>query len=108
VGVSYITGSGDNFATGAAAAAGVAQAAVVVSGRSRRGVGLLAICALGRPGMTDDDAIMAHCRSILPARAVPDRLEIIETMPMLPTGKVDRQALAEMAQKLSDAPGSGG
>jgi acyl-coenzyme A synthetase/AMP-(fatty) acid ligase len=86
-----------------ARAEGVAVTAVVPAGRSRRGVGLLAFCTLSRPGMLTDEAILAHCREALPARAVPDRVEILSEMPMLASGKVDRRHLAKMAERLVDA-----
>lgn len=77
---------------------GVAMAAVVAAGQSRRGVGLVAYAALTRPGMTDAETILDLCRAALPARAVPDRLVITETLPTLASGKVDRRALTLQAQ----------
>jgi acyl-coenzyme A synthetase/AMP-(fatty) acid ligase len=77
---------------------GVAMAAVVAAGQSRRGVGLVAYAALTRPGMTDADTILDLCRAELPARAVPDRLIIAESLPVLASGKVDRRALTTQAQ----------
>ncbi len=77
--------------------AGVVQAAVVTAGTTRRGAGLTAFCALARPGLTDTDAILAHARAELPARAVPDHVVILPALPMLASGKVDRRALAAQA-----------
>lgn len=77
---------------------GVAMAAVVAAGQSRRGIGLVAYAALTRPGMTDADTILDLCRAELPARAVPDRLIIAESLPVLASGKVDRRALTTQAQ----------
>lgn len=79
-------------------AEGVAMAAVVTAGHSRRGAGLVAWATLTRPGITDEAAILARCRAELPARAVPDRLILADALPMLPSGKVDRRALTARAQ----------
>jgi acyl-coenzyme A synthetase/AMP-(fatty) acid ligase len=84
---------------------GVVQAAVVTAGQTRRGVGLTAFCGLARPGLTDPEAILAHARAELPARAVPDHVIILDSLPMLPSGKVDRRSLAaEAARRLAGHP----
>jgi len=80
-------------------AGGVAMAAVVAAGQSRRGIGLVAYASLTRPGMTDAEAILDLCRAELPARAVPDRLILADQLPVLPSGKVDRRALSAQAQR---------
>jgi acyl-coenzyme A synthetase/AMP-(fatty) acid ligase len=88
--------------------AGVVQAAVVTAGTTRRGAGLTAFCALARPGLTDAEAILAHARAELPARAVPDHVVILPGLPMLASGKVDRRALAAQAlANLGQAPAPG-
>jgi acyl-coenzyme A synthetase/AMP-(fatty) acid ligase len=84
--------------------AGVVQAAVVTAGTTRRGAGLTAFCALARPGLTDPDAILAHARTELPARAVPDHVVILSALPMLASGKVDRRALAAEATRRQADP----
>ena len=76
-------------------AEGVGQAAVVAAGHSRRGAGLAAFCTLARPGAATKETILAHCREMLPARAVPDRLVLLDALPMLASGKVDRRSLAD-------------
>ena len=78
---------------------GIAQTAVVAAGQSRRGAGLTAFCCLVRPGIADAEAILAHARAELPARAVPDRVIILDSLPMLASGKVDRRALAAEAAR---------
>lgn len=84
-----------------AGAKGVALATVVAAGQSRRGVGLVAFCTLQRAGMAAADDIVAHCRAHLAPRAVPDTLHLIDEMPMLPSGKVDRRRLTEMAKAMA-------
>lgn len=83
-----------------ARAPGVAMAGVAAAGRTRRGIGLQAFCALTRNADTTADDILAFCRDALPPRAVPDHVEILGELPSLPSGKVDRQALAKLAQQL--------
>lgn len=77
---------------------GVGQAAVVVAGRSRRGAGLVAFCTLTRADAASEDAILQHCRTLLPPRAVPDHLVILDVLPMLASGKVDRRQLVTEAE----------
>lgn len=79
---------------------GVSQAAVVAAGQTRRGAGLTAFCALERGGASTDEAILQHCREALPPRAVPDKLVILDALPMLASGKVDRRRLAADATEL--------
>ena len=81
-------------------ASGVAGAAVVSAGQSRRGVGLVAFAQLTRAGITDADAILEAIRAELPPRAVPDRMVVTDALPLLPSGKPDRRALTAEAQAL--------
>ncbi|MFP5256670.1 MAG: amino acid adenylation domain-containing protein [Acidimicrobiia bacterium] len=39
-------------------------------------------------------ALLDHCRTLLPAYMVPERLDVLTTLPRTSTGKVDRQRLA--------------
>ncbi|WP_168770585.1 AMP-binding protein [Flavimaricola marinus] len=82
-------------------AEGVDQAVVVTAGTSRRGAGLVAFCTLTKPGANTDEGILAHARAELQARAVPDRLIVVESLPMLASGKADRLALTAQAEALS-------
>lgn len=83
-------------------APGVDQAVVVSAGTSRRGAGLVAFCTLARPGEVAaeamGEAILAHARASLEARAVPDRVVILDSLPMLASGKADRLALKARAE----------
>ncbi len=85
-------------------AKGVALSAVAPVGQSRRGIGLSAFVTLSRPGAATIEEMLSHCRNDLPPRAVPDHLHILDEMPMLSSGKVDRRRLSEIArEKLADA-----
>ena len=79
-------------------ARGVAGAAVVSAGHSRRGAGLVAFAQLARAGITDADAILDAIRTELPVRAVPDRMIVLDALPLLPSGKPDRRALRAEAE----------
>jgi acyl-coenzyme A synthetase/AMP-(fatty) acid ligase len=83
-----------------ATARGVALCAVVAEGQSRRGKGLVAFCTLTRAGAATADEILNRCRAELSPRAVPDVLHLLEDMPMLPSGKVDRRRLVEIAKEI--------
>lgn len=76
---------------------GVDQAVVVAAGQSRRGVGLTAYCTPTRPGATTEEAILVQARADLPPRSVPDHLILCDSLPMLASGKPDRQALTAQA-----------
>lgn len=82
---------------------GVALSGVVAAGKSRRGTGIVAYCSLTRDGITTTEEILEHCRKALPARAVPDQLQIVPELPMLPSGKVDRRKLSSLAQHLAES-----
>jgi acyl-CoA synthetase (AMP-forming)/AMP-acid ligase II len=79
---------------------GVVRAVVVASGESRRGDRLVAVCLAepsggeGRPA-----AIRQKCFDLLPRYAVPDEVVIVESLPHLPSGKVDRRAVRDLVSK---------
>lgn len=77
---------------------GVAQAAVVAAGQTRRGVGLTAFYTVQRPDAVSADTIMAQCRATLPPRTVPDHLVLLDALPLLASGKVDRRQLVLLAE----------
>jgi acyl-coenzyme A synthetase/AMP-(fatty) acid ligase len=91
-----------------ARARGVAQAAVAPAGQTRRGIGLTAFVTLSAPGASEPEAIQAHCRGELQPRAVPDVVYILDEMPMLASGKIDRKRLAALAAEKLAASTSGG
>jgi acyl-coenzyme A synthetase/AMP-(fatty) acid ligase len=67
--------------------------AVVAQGETQRGQRLIAFCVLKNYNDCNSETVRAHCFQCLPARAVPDEIRIIEQLPLLPNGKVDRQSL---------------
>ncbi len=74
----------------------VENAVVIASGASRRGEGMIACCVITArdSAMTKDD-IRSNCMDTLPARAVPDKIIILDELPMLASGKIDRQHLVQ-------------
>lgn len=86
-----------------AAVPGIAQTAVVSAGLTRRGAGLTAFAALDDGSEANAETVQTACRKALPARAVPDRVVILPTLPLLPSGKFDRRALTAEAEALQAA-----
>jgi acyl-coenzyme A synthetase/AMP-(fatty) acid ligase len=77
---------------------GIQRAVVVAAGETRRGPRLIAVC-LARHGAEAlvPDAVRKQCFDLLPHYAVPDEVRIVEALPHLPSGKVDRRGVREMA-----------
>jgi len=73
----------------------VENAVVISKGESRRGKGIIACCVTAEGGTANESDIRKACIDILPARAVPDQIVILDELPMLPSGKVDRQLLEQ-------------
>ncbi|MCI5167252.1 MAG: long-chain fatty acid--CoA ligase, partial [Candidatus Electrothrix sp. GM3_4] len=73
----------------------VENAVVISKGESRRGKGMIACCVPAKGGTANESDIRKACIDILPARAVPDQIVILDELPMLPSGKVDRQLLEQ-------------
>jgi acyl-CoA synthetase (AMP-forming)/AMP-acid ligase II len=69
---------------------------VVAKGESSRGKGLVAYCIPAKGFQPVESEIRAHCFDRLPKRAVPDSIQILKSLPLLPNGKVDRQALVRL------------
>jgi acyl-coenzyme A synthetase/AMP-(fatty) acid ligase len=72
---------------------GIDSVVVVSKGESQRGKGLVAYCVPARGAKLGDEEIRVACFDLLPRRAVPDRVSVVASLPMLPNGKVDRQKL---------------
>ena len=83
-----------NVETALETTAAIAQIVVLVSEREgKRGQRLVAFCSL-KPGMAlTPEQLRAASFAVLPRYAVPDEIVILPTLPTLPSGKVDRQAL---------------
>lgn len=76
---------------------GVTRAIVMKGETTPRGLALIAFCVADAKG--DDAAeIRRACNSILPGHAIPDRIVVLDRLPLLSTGKPDRQALHSMLQ----------
>lgn len=83
--------------------AGVAQAVVVASGNeAQRGPRLTAFCALRNRAALSTAQIRTACFELLPKYAIPDDVIVINDLPLLPSGKVDRQALTAMAGRMNE------
>lgn len=79
---------------------GVVRAVVVASGESRRGARLVAVCLTEtNGGGARPEAIRQKCFDLLPRYAVPDEVVIVESLPHLPSGKVDRRAVRDLVAK---------
>ena len=76
---------------------GVQRAVIVAAGESRRGSRLVAVCLAGPPGEAPrPEAVRQRCFELLPLYAVPDEVVILDSLPELPSGKVDRRALRDL------------
>ncbi len=76
--------------------AGIERAVVVAAGEGRRGSRLVAVCEVDRrrPDLRAE-GVRRRCFELLPRYAVPDEVVIVESLPRLPSGKVDRRAVRE-------------
>ena len=73
--------------------ADIETAMVVSKGESQRGKKLTAYCILSKNSVMTPTDIRTACFTVLPNRAVPDDIVIVDSLPLLPNGKVDRQKL---------------
>lgn len=74
--------------------AGVEQVVVVGKGEIE---GITAFCVLGNQALLTDAQIREECFERLPNYAIPDAVFLLDALPLLPSGKVDRQRLTGMA-----------
>jgi acyl-CoA synthetase (AMP-forming)/AMP-acid ligase II len=74
---------------------GVQRAVVVAAGESRRGARLVAVCLAPGNGLRPD-AVRQKCFDLLPRYAVPDEVVLVDALPHLPSGKVDRRAVRDL------------
>jgi len=77
--------------------AAIGEVAVVAGqGESKQGQRIAAFC-VPRSGILLDGAQLRQlCFDVLPQYAIPDEVRMLEALPLLPSGKVDRQALAAL------------
>lgn len=78
---------------------GIEKAVVIARGESLRGKGLWAYCVLKNTSKLDPTAIRAMCFDLLPKRAIPDKIIILENLPLLSNGKIDRQYLLKLNEE---------
>lgn len=76
---------------------GIQRAVVVAAGESRRGPRLVAVCLPRQGESPEPDAVRRQCFDLLPNYAVPDEVRLVDALPHLPSGKVDRRAVREIA-----------
>jgi acyl-CoA synthetase (AMP-forming)/AMP-acid ligase II len=62
-------------------------------GESQRGERIAAFCRPGRGVSLGREQIREQCGQLLPKYAIPDEVFIVDAFPLLPSGKIDRQAL---------------
>ncbi len=80
---------------------GVRRAVLVAAGESRRGPRLIAVCLPREGEAPEPEAVRRKCFELLPGYAVPDEVVIVDVMPQLPSGKVDRRAVRDLVAKTS-------
>jgi acyl-coenzyme A synthetase/AMP-(fatty) acid ligase len=75
----------------------VDEAVVVAGAETLRGRSLIAFCVLSPRSELRSSEVRDLCATRLPAFAVPDTIRLLQNLPKLPSGKVDRRLLASMA-----------
>jgi aryl carrier-like protein len=78
-----------------------AAVTVVTSGEEKT---LHAFVSLVPGGRADRETIRGHLIATLPAYMRPHRIAVLDTLPLLSSGKVDRVALAALAETQLEAP----
>lgn len=79
---------------------GIQRAVVVAAGETLRGPRLVAVCLRRQDGeVPEPDAVRRSCFDLLPRYAVPDEVRIVDALPHLPSGKVDRRAVQYLVLK---------
>lgn len=74
----------------------VERAAVILGEPTLRGRALLAFVSARPEHQPAAADLLRLCRQRLPSFAVPDQLRVLASLPLLPGGKLDRQALARL------------
>ena len=75
--------------------AGVKEAAAVAAPSEVGEDELLVVLEVDRPDEVDREALLAHCRNVMPRFMVPRYLRVMATLPRTPTGKVQKALLRE-------------
>jgi amino acid adenylation domain-containing protein len=85
---------------------GVRDAAVIVSADTAGDKRLVAYVVPGRAAPLREAELRAALRTKLPAFMVPHQIRVVDSVPLHPSGKIDRVALANIAFTACDASGS--
>lgn len=81
---------------------GIESVVLVSQGESQRGTGIVAYCLLTKGTTITEADIRASCFNILAKRAIPDRILLVNSLPMLANGKIDRQKLIAMTDNTDE------
>jgi acyl-coenzyme A synthetase/AMP-(fatty) acid ligase len=81
---------------------GIERAVVVATGESQRGKGIVAYCVPAETTQLTEADVRTACFDVLPRRAVPERICMIRSLPLLPNGKVDRQKLVGIGDQVNN------
>lgn len=83
----------------------IAQVVVVTSeDETERGPALVAFCVPSPGASLHSEQVRQACMDRLPTYAVPDTVRILASLPLLPSGKVDQQALRKQARLPAHRP----
>ncbi len=83
---------------------GIEQAGIASHGQGRRGQRIVAFCVLAEGTSDTAEEVRRRCFG-LPAHMIPDEVVIIDAMPILPNGKMDRRNLSNAARSLGRPEG---
>jgi acyl-coenzyme A synthetase/AMP-(fatty) acid ligase len=81
--------------------AGLEQVVVVGKEDAER---ITAFCVLSNKAQFTDAQIREQSFQLLPPYAIPDEVRLLDALPLLPTGKVDRQKLTAMVSQIVGEP----
>lgn len=77
--------------------ADIEEVGVALGGETIRGRALVAFCVCRKDAVVTEKQLLARYAEEAPPYAVPDKLLIVDALPKLPSGKIDRRALAAQA-----------
>ncbi len=79
---------------------GISSVTVLATDQIERiqGQHIMAFCLTDTGVSLNPEDIKRACAGIMPRHAVPDEIHIVEQLPLLPSGKVDRQALLALSR----------
>ncbi len=75
---------------------GIDSAVVISKGESQRGKNLIAYCVPSKYIKITEKDIKTACFELLSKHAIPDQIILIDSLPLLANGKVDRQKLINL------------